>query len=169
MSIGRSTDEVAKRPATNQRPWTRGGYCRCAARGGDWTHSGGGAEQQFGARQPRDRDLGRRLSGSVASRRHHISLPDGDSQRSGGRTLTGDLSALSSELSALQVAPSDGMCPDIGGTTDRYLLGLTYPDGVVWISSRSNCIGTSNGPLNSPVGIEPQLGAAYEAGHWITQ
>ena len=57
----------------------------------------------------------------------------------------------------------------IGGPTTYYLLGLTYPDGVVWVSGAkdpNSCHQSWNGRFASGANLGGQLEASYDRGAW---
>lgn len=65
----------------------------------------------------------------------------------GSRRLTGSLQALPDDLGLL-VEPRAMGCTDMGGRQTDYLVALTYPQGVLWVSGAdgpNGCVLTSNG------------------------
>lgn len=89
----------------------------------------------------------------------------------GSRELTGGLDALAADLTWLsrERLGAPRTCTAMGGPTTRYLLGLTYPDGVVWVSGAKDpnaCDQSWNGRFASGANLGGQLEAAFERGAW---
>ena len=86
-----------------------------------------------------------------------------------GRTLSAGLDRLAAELTWLPRGRArGGVCSAVGGPQTDYLIGLSYPGGVVWVSSAdepNQCIGTSNGNFASRFGLG-DLTAAIDTGRW---
>jgi hypothetical protein len=99
------------------------------------------------------------------------SQAEAGSALSGTRQLTGSLQQIPQDLAWLPRKQSDEtkMCTMMAGPSTRYLLGLTYPDGVVWVSTADDpngCADTTNGTFVSPSGTGELARAAYESGGW---
>jgi hypothetical protein len=83
------------------------------------------------------------------------------------------LSALAADLSYLprRLPEQSHGCTAIGNLAPvTYLLGLGYPDGILWVATQTDanrCVDTTNGSFSSPVYIGDQVQAAYEAGGWV--
>ncbi|MDQ1292789.1 MAG: hypothetical protein QG608_669 [Actinomycetota bacterium] len=90
---------------------------------------------------------------------------------SGSRQLTGSLEQVAQDLAWLPRKQSDEtkMCTMMAGPSTSYLLGLTYPDGVVWVSTvddPNGCADTTNGTFASPSGTGALAKAAFASGGW---
>ncbi|WP_088289552.1 hypothetical protein [Kineosporia sp. A_224] len=80
-------------------------------------------------------------------------------------TLAGDLTWLPEERLG---APRT--CTAIGGPTTRFLLGLTYPDGVVWVAGNEDpngCDQSWNGRFATGTNLGRQLAATFDAKTWV--
>jgi hypothetical protein len=86
----------------------------------------------------------------------------------GGRVLSGGLDRLAGDLTWLPgKLPRVADCRVLGRST-YYLLGLTYPDGVVWVATaEDSCTGTFNGEFTSQRRIGMQVAASYAVGAWV--
>lgn len=90
---------------------------------------------------------------------------------SGSHTLSGGFDRLAHDLTSLpRLLPGQRhACPAIGGPQTDYLLGLSYPDGTLWVSGAAEptiCMGTSNGVFTSPANTGALMQASYTAGTW---
>jgi hypothetical protein len=91
---------------------------------------------------------------------------------SGSRLLFAGLDRLAADLTWLprKLPGQENMCTAIGGTQVNYLVGLTYPEGTLWVSTAkepNDCVDTSNGEFTSQVTIGGQVAASYTAGAWV--
>ncbi|MBI4939269.1 MAG: hypothetical protein HY830_00810 [Actinobacteria bacterium] len=80
-------------------------------------------------------------------------------------TLAGDLTWLPEERLGAPYA-----CTAIGGPTTRFLLGLTYPDGVVWVAGNedpNSCDRSWNGRFATGTNLGRQLAATFDAKTWV--
>ena len=89
----------------------------------------------------------------------------------GGVRLAGGLDAVAADLTWLpkERLGAERTCTAIGGPTTYYLLGLTYPDGVVWVSGAkdpNSCHQSWNGRFASGANLGGQLEASYDRGAW---
>lgn len=92
-----------------------------------------------------------------------------DTRLSGRRTLGGDLRAVTRTLSKTPGgSPDEQTCRNgQGGDSESYLMGLTFPTGVIWVSAPGDeCLGSTNGEFHT-ASVRPQLRSAYHAGAWI--
>lgn len=89
---------------------------------------------------------------------------------SGNVALTGDLSGIPADLTWMprQLTASRPCTADLRATdNDNYLLGLTYPDGTLWVGVPGNhCTGSTNGRFVSTANLRAQTAASYAAGTW---
>lgn len=88
-----------------------------------------------------------------------------------GRDLSGSLAGIATDLSWVpRLIPTQFRhCNWMFGSADRYLLGLNYPLGLVWVSVGADpgrCIGATNGSFTTPVNLGSQVAASFAAGHW---
>ena len=88
----------------------------------------------------------------------------------GSVELTGDLSGIPTDLTWMPRQLTNGRLCDAmlqGTDNDNYLLGLTYPDGTLWVGVHGNhCSGSSNGQFVSTANLRAQAAASYAAGTW---
>jgi hypothetical protein len=88
----------------------------------------------------------------------------------GGRVLSSGLDRLAEDLSRLpRKLPGQGPTCSGGAPPTEYLIGLTYPDGTVWVWTADvpNCSEISNGEFTSGVNMGRQVAASYAAGAWV--
>ena len=88
-----------------------------------------------------------------------------------GRDLSGSLAGFATELSWVprSVPNQFRHCNWQFGSADRYLLGLNYPLGLVWVSVGADpgrCTGATNGSFTTPVNLGTQVAASFATGHW---
>jgi len=84
------------------------------------------------------------------------------------RELSGGLDQLATDLTLRPRYSGGGGCTQMGGPQVDYLLGLSYPDGVVWVSTAqepNNCVASSNGVFRTG-NLGDQVAAAHAAGAW---
>jgi hypothetical protein len=91
-----------------------------------------------------------------------------------GRDLSGSLAGIATDLSWVprSVPGQFRHCNWAFGSADRYLLGLNYPLGLVWVSvgaDPARCTGATNGSFSTPVNLGTQVAASFAAGHWTPE
>ncbi|MDT4916700.1 MAG: hypothetical protein QOH89_1400 [Pseudonocardiales bacterium] len=97
-------------------------------------------------------------------------LHDGDGALTGDRVVDGNLAQVTQTLTWLPGgdASSFPCATDLGGTNGRnYLIGLSYPDGRVWVSAPGgDCVGASNGDFRTMTNLSAFADTAYSTGTW---
>jgi hypothetical protein len=105
----------------------------------------------------------------VCSYRRAGAVP-GSKPLTGSKALHGSFTALVSTVAYLPRATSSTpRCAASFGAGDDYLLGLTYSDGVEWITASENqCLAaaTTNGEHDSPALLAVEVRTAYRTGRW---
>jgi hypothetical protein len=87
------------------------------------------------------------------------------------RALRGSLAGIMTDLAWLpkSIPTQKRACVPRYGSADRYLIGLNYSLGAVWVSAAddsSGCLGSTNGTFSSPVNLGAQVAASFAARHW---
>lgn len=89
----------------------------------------------------------------------------------GAREVQRGLAAAGIELAWMPRANVTGdNCTAVGGRYTPYLVGLRYPDGVLWLSTAydvNGCVRTSNGTFTSEGYIGTDADHAYDTGTWV--
>lgn len=89
----------------------------------------------------------------------------------GGRTLAGNLDAVSTALGwaprSIDGAEHPCTLEERFTDPDRYLVGLTYAGATIWVSAPGNhCSGSSNGVFTSDTNFAGEVAAALRTGDW---
>ena len=87
------------------------------------------------------------------------------------RALRGSLAGIMTDLAWLpkSLPTQKRRCVEGYGSADRYLIGLNYSLGAVWVSAaddRSGCLGSTNGTFRSPANLGAQVASSFAARHW---
>ena len=89
----------------------------------------------------------------------------------GAREVRSGLASARLELAWMPRANVTGdTCTAIGGRYTPYLVGLRYPDGVLWLSTAydvNGCVRTSNGTFTAEGYIGADTDRAYDTGTWV--
>jgi hypothetical protein len=88
-----------------------------------------------------------------------------------GRSLRGDLSAVTDTLTWLPRGDaSEFLCPlapPVSGFDDNFLIGLSYPDGAIWVAAPgSTCDGASNGEFTTAANLHGLADPAWSTRTW---
>lgn len=95
----------------------------------------------------------------------------------GGASLVGsrpidNRRALAASLSAQPESAGGLPCASYLAVTDgdNYLIGLSYPDGLVWVSALGDhCAGSGNGAFDSRANLRSAAARAFAGGRWPTE
>ena len=86
-----------------------------------------------------------------------------------GRIAVSNPEQLAADLHAAKPWSGERGCTLIGGAVDRYLIALTYPDGVIWVGVEdepNHCLPASNGLFTADENLGEDVARAFDSGVW---
>ena len=86
-----------------------------------------------------------------------------------GRIAVSNPDQLAADLHAAKPWSGERGCTLIGGAIDRYLIALTYPDGVIWVGVEdepNHCLPASNGRFTADENLGEDVARAFDSGVW---